>query len=307
MTELFNIPNHKIDSSKFSSFLHDKIVTDFENEIAKYVGAKYACAISSATNAIFLIMLNKNTTVDVPSIIPPVVLNAILTSGNKVNFVDNVEWVGDSYKLHEFEDYKVIDSAQKLKKNQFIEECNPNDLMFFSFYPTKPVGSCDGGMIVSDDEEKINWFREASLNGMSFAKDNWDRKIKFPGYKMYMNSFQAEIGMRNFKLYSCKLESLKIIKEIYNNKLNLKNTSDHLYRINVNNRAEMIQILKDNNISSGIHYHAAHLMPVYNNKKLTELPLSEKVSETTLSIPFHENLSLVEVYRICKIINDHAK
>ena len=44
----------------------------------------------------------------VPSMIPPVVCNAILTSGNKLDFNDDVVWVGDSYVLHQFDDYKII-------------------------------------------------------------------------------------------------------------------------------------------------------------------------------------------------------
>lgn len=301
MINLFNIPNHIVNTANFSHFLHGENVTEFENRFAKYVGAKYACGISSATNAIFLIMLNKNVTVNVPSLIPPVVLNAILTSGNKINFVDNVDWVGDSYVLHEFTDYKVIDSAQKVKNNQFKNECNENDLMFFSLYPTKPIGSCDGGMIVSDDEEKINWFREASLNGMSFAKNNWDRKIKFVGYKMYLNSIQAEIGNKNFDIYEEKLEKLEKIRNLYNDKLGLTNTSDHLYRINVGNRAKLIEILNKNNIVSGIHYTPSHLNPIYNINKV-DLLLSEEVSKTTLSIPFHENLSEEDVLVVIDVV-----
>ena len=64
---------------------------------------------------------------------PPVVANAILTSGNKINFIDDVDWVGNSYTLHQFDDYKIVDSAQKLERNQFQNECNPEDLMIFSF------------------------------------------------------------------------------------------------------------------------------------------------------------------------------
>ena len=149
MIKLFNPNNYIIDTSKFSNLLHDKVVEDFENKFANYVGAKYACSINSATNAIFLLFLNKGITVDVPSMIPPVVLNALITSGNKINFIDDTDWVGGSYVLHEFDDYKVIDSAQRVDKNQFKNEANDNDIMFFSFYPTKPIGSCDGGMIVS--------------------------------------------------------------------------------------------------------------------------------------------------------------
>ena len=155
MIQLFNLNNHIIDTSKYSNLLHDSIVTKFEDTIANYVGAKYAVTFNSATSALFLALLDKNTTITVPSMIPPVVLNAIITSDNKHNFIDDISWVGDSYVLHDFGDYKIVDSAQKLEKNQFKNECNPNDLMVFSFYPTKPVGSSDGGMIVSDDLEKI--------------------------------------------------------------------------------------------------------------------------------------------------------
>ena len=40
---------------------------------------------------------------------------------------------------------------------RFKKEANDEDLMIFSFYPTKPVGSSDGGIIVSNDFEKIRW------------------------------------------------------------------------------------------------------------------------------------------------------
>ena len=128
MIQLFNVNNHIIDTSEFSNMLHDKVVIEYEKKIANYVGAKYACAINSATNAIFLIFKMEDymnpRTVKIPSIIPPVVANAIITSGNKIEFNDDVEWVGDSYVMHKFRTYKVVDSAQKLEQNQFTKECS---------------------------------------------------------------------------------------------------------------------------------------------------------------------------------------
>ena len=175
MIQLFNVNNHIIDTSEFSNMLHDDIVTQYEKEIANYVGAKYACAVNSATNAIFLTMVMEKymnpRVIKIPSIIPPVVANAIITSGNKVEFTDNVEWVGDSYVLHKFRTYKVVDSAQKLERNQFTKECNPNDLMMFSHYPTKPLGGADGGVIVTDDYKKYKWFKQAVLNGTTFSNN----------------------------------------------------------------------------------------------------------------------------------------
>ena len=122
MINLFNINNHRIDTSKFNHYLHGSIVSEFEDNFCEYVGAKYACSINIATNAIFLSLLNKNQYVKVPSMIPPVVCNAIVTSGNKLGFSDDVDWVGDSYILHKFKDYKIIDSAQKVDNNQFKKE-----------------------------------------------------------------------------------------------------------------------------------------------------------------------------------------
>ena len=230
MINLFHLNDHIIDTSKYSNLLHDNIVTEFEDTIKDYVGAKYAVSFNSATSAIFLALLEKNITLKVPSMIPPVVLNAIMTSGHKYTFSDDVDWVGDSYTLHDFGDYKIVDSAQKLMKNQFIEECDDDDLMVFSFYPTKPIGSCDGGMIVSNNIEKILHLKSLALNGMGY--------------------------------------------------------------------------MKDNGVSTGIHYEAAHLHPTYRIDG-SKCPKSEQLSKQTVSIPFHEGLKISEIYHIINKIKEY--
>ena len=119
MIKLFNIESHHIDTSKYSNLLHDRVVRDIECKIADYVNAKYSVSLNSASSCLFLCMVNKDVVVNIPSMIPPVVANAILTSGNTIEFADDSDWPGYSYVLYEFADYKIIDSAQKLKKNQF--------------------------------------------------------------------------------------------------------------------------------------------------------------------------------------------
>ena len=83
MIELFNLPNYSVDTSYFNHILHDKVVNTVENKIANFVGAKYGVGVNSATNALFLSILNKGVTINLPTMIPPVVCNAIVTSGNK--------------------------------------------------------------------------------------------------------------------------------------------------------------------------------------------------------------------------------
>ena len=309
MIQLFNINSHNIDTSEFSNLLHDDCVEEFEKKIADYVGAKYACSINSATNAIFLSMLEKPNLVQrkhvsVPSMIPPVVVNAILTSsiGNVLEFYDDVDWVGDSYVLHRFDDYKIVDSAQKLQQNQFVKECNPEDIMILSFYPTKPLGGSDGGMIVTDDYDKYKWYKEAVLNGMSYAQNNWERGISFPGYKMYMSSIQAKILLNNFRTFDKKMRVLKQLCDTYNRELGYENTSQHLYRIEVIDNKKFINKMKQLGIVCGIHYPALHKNNVYNQNKKWDCPKSEELQNRTVSLPMNEKLSFLELeYIIDKV------
>ena len=306
MIQLFNINTHTIDTSEFSNLLHDEVVIELENKFAQYVGAKYACSVNSATNAIFLSMLNKNAIVSIPSMIPPVVANAIITSGNEVRFHDDVDWVGHSYILHEFDDYKIVDSAQKLEPNQFMKECNPNDLMMFSFYPTKPLGGSDGGMIVTDDYDKYKWFKSAVLNGMTYADNNWERGISFPGYKFYMSSIQAKIIMNNFENFDKKMRSLGSLVDIYNKELGYENTSKHLYRIEVLDNEKFIKSMKRVGIICGIHYSALHQNSIYNNdRQFLRLPKTEKSQRRTVSLPMNENLSFNETEYIIDNVKEN--
>ena len=247
--------------------------------------------------------------------IPPVVCNAILTSGNKLDFNDNTDWVGDSYILHEFDDYKIIDSAQKVDCNQFKNEANDEDLMIFSFYPTKPIGSSDGGIIVSNDYDKIRWFKEATMNGMTYAHNNWDRTIKFPGYKMYMNSIQCHIANENLKLLDFKKMKLSSIRKKYNKAFGYSNTSDHLYRIEVDNRDEFIDNMKSSGIICGVHYDALHEVKAYRESTSRPYNVTDKickntstVAKKTVSIPFHEKLDYDDsVNYIIEKVNRYRK
>ncbi len=309
MINLFNIPTHNIDTSKFNNLLHGSIVTDFEQQFAEYVGAKYAVALNSATSAIFLLFLNRNITVEIPSMIPPVVANALITGGNKIAFRDDVDWVGDSYLLHDFGDWKVIDSAQKVERQQYVKEATTNkDVIIYSFYPTKPVSGCDGGMIVSNDKAIIDHIRCLSMNGMSNELNNWERKISLVGYKMYMNSLQAYIASENFKNFEQKQAEINAIREFYNFNLGLENESLHLYRIMVGDNKDFIAKAKERGIVCGIHYPALHLNPVYYNPYQDEfkpLIFSKAYSSTFVSIPFHEKLTHNEGWKVVEFIKEY--
>ena len=326
MIDLFNINRYAIDTAEFKNVLHDNIVQEFEEEFAQYIGAKYACSVNSASNAIFLTFSEFVVPVTIghipyvikiPSVIPPVVPNSLIKAGMCVEFTDDVDWVGHPYVLYHHhgasadEDWKIIDSAQKVVRNQFRDEADPNDIMIFSFYPTKPVGGIDGGMIVSDDIDKINWYKEATFYGMSASHNNWERKIQSVGWKMYLNATQAFVAKNNLALLDCKNERLSEINKFYNSKLGYSNSSGHLYRIKVANNEDFIQNMKDAGICCGIHYRALHKNPLYtgydgyHHVELRSYQDSENTHAHTASIPFHEKLEDDQLKFICDTVKDH--
>lgn len=296
MINLFNIPNHTIDTSKLGHLLHGEIVKEFEAAFAEYVGAGYACFANSASSLMYIALLGLNTTIKVPSIMPRVVPNVIINTKNKLEFYDDVEWVGGCYKLTD----NVWDSAQEVSKNQYENTVSKiNDTMIFSFYPTKPVSGCDGGMIVSDSEHIINYYRSMINNG-STVGESWDIKQSKIGYKMHGNSIQATIAYNNFKNLEKKNSILEEICLEYNDKLGFKNKSKHLYRVRVKDNKSVLKYLESRGIKCGIHYEACHLNPVFKDcvYQKNNLPKSELEEKQTLSIPFNENLTKLDLQKV---------
>lgn len=310
MIKLFNIPNHSIDTCRFDNLLHGKTVREFEDKFTEYVGAKYGCSLHSATDAITIIYKHivgcQDT--EIPSVIPAVVSSTIcrIAKERQLNwsFCDNIDWVGSAYVLYSCLAYQVIDSAQQVDRNQYRTMMKQDrDLMIFSHYPTKPVGSCNGGMVVSNDKETIEKIRILANDGFANSeKNSWDRELKELGYKMSMNSIEAFIALRNLEKLDAKKARLNDIRNQYNARFGLKNTSDHLYRITVGNNRRFVEQAKQAGVICGIHYQCEHFNPVYNLDNIPSLPLSERAGKTTVSIPFHEALEKKEVEAVINLV-----
>ena len=311
MINLFEFDNHLIDTSDFDHLLHGEIVKDFEQEICEYVGAKYSASFFSASYALYAIMkssvCNTPDSISIPSMIPPVVPNTLVDAGVDISFNSDTEWVGSGYKLCD----GVVDSAQQLDRDQYKNHLWDhkfgNGLMVFSFYPSKPLSSLDGGIVVSDNKEKIDDLKSLSFYGMEYSDDSWSRVQKQVGFKAYMSTMQATIASRNLKNLDEKYEKIDEVREKYNKELGLENTSRHLYRIDVDDNQDAIKYFKDAGIVCGIHYAPQHLNSVFSdyNDLHEEFFFHEKVtipSRRTLSIPLHHKLTSEDTdYIISKV------
>jgi len=315
MINLFEFDNHVIDTSTFDHLLHGEIVREFEQEICEYVGAKYAASFFSASYAMYSILKSDScatpkspTRISIPSMIPAVVPNVLIDAGCEISFNTDTDWVGGAYQLCK----GVIDSAQQLDRDQYKNHLWDNrfgnGLMVFSFYPTKPLSSLDGGIIVSDCKEKIDDLKSLSFYGMEYAEDSWSRVQKQVGYKAYMSTMQATIASRNLKTLDSKYERIDEIRDKYNNELGYNNTSRHLYRIKVKNNTDAVLYFKDMGIITGIHYKPQHQNPVFSKWSFgTQLDFERDVvipATQTLSIPLHNKLTKEEVNYIIKTVKE---
>ena len=168
------------------------IVDLFEDKIAEYAGSKFAIALDSCTNAMFLclkylkaqgeIKIPKKTYLSVPSL--------IIHSGCKPVF-EEIEWSG-VYKLNP---YPIVDGATRFRKNMYIK----NTYHCLSFHRKKILPITKGGMILTDDENAKKWFKFARYNGRNERQDHKDIKdLDFLGWNMYMPPEQAAHVLKLF-------------------------------------------------------------------------------------------------------------
>ena len=178
---------------KYNSF---EIVGEFERQIADYTNAKYAVAVDSCTNALFLICTYlKVSNVIIPSKTYLSVPNSIIHAGGNVIF-DISEKANNWTGLYQLKPYPVYDSALRLTSNMYI----PESFMALSFHHKKNLPIGKGGMILCDNKEAYDWFKRARYEGRGERPYKED-DIQFLGWNMYLTPEQAARGLHLLQLY----------------------------------------------------------------------------------------------------------
>jgi len=165
-----------------------KIVKMFEEEVADYTGAPYAISVDSCTNALFLCC--KYLEVDdviIPSKTYLSVPQSIINSGGNVIFdPSSNDWRG----IYQLKPYPIYDAAKRFTSNMYI----PNTFMCLSFHIKKHLKIGKGGMILTDNKDAVEWFKEARYEGRS-EKLYHEDDIKNIGWNMYMTPQEASHGL----------------------------------------------------------------------------------------------------------------
>lgn len=164
------------------------IVAEFEKRVAEYAGSKFAVAVDSCTNALFLCCKYLGVkTVTIPSRTYVSVPCSVINAGGSVNFID-FDWTDKGF--YKLEPYPIYDAAQLFNKNMYIQ----NSYFCISFSATKTINIGKGGMILVDDQRAVDWFKQARYCGrheLPLMEDNFE----MIGWNMYMTPEQAARGL----------------------------------------------------------------------------------------------------------------
>jgi dTDP-4-amino-4,6-dideoxygalactose transaminase len=179
--------------NKYNPF---EIVKTFEKTMAEYTGAKYAVAVDSCTNAVFLcckyLKVEKAT---IPSKTYLSVPMSIIHAGAEVVF-DASNEANDWSGIYQLKPYPIYDSAKRLTTDMYIK----GSFMCLSFHQKKHICIGKGGMILTDDKKAVEWFKRARYEGRS-EKFYRDDTIDMLGWNMYMTPEQASRGLALFQNY----------------------------------------------------------------------------------------------------------
>ena len=220
----------------------------FEEEFARYVGARYAVAVSSGTSALEIIL----RTLDVQgySVIVPTntffaTPAAVLHAGGKVIFADAAENLcldPESVERNIREDTKGviivhIGGVIPPQVKQVQEICQAHNLFLmedaahvqgstldgkmagsfgiaaaFSFYPTKVITSGEGGMIVTNDEKLYHRALVFRDQGKAGFYGNIHTEL---GNNWRMSEIHAVIGLSQFHRLEEFVQHRRKIARIY--------------------------------------------------------------------------------------------
>jgi dTDP-4-amino-4,6-dideoxygalactose transaminase len=183
----------------------------------------------------------------------------------------------------------------------------------FSFYPSKNLGAMgDGGAITTNDD---------ALAERMIALRNYGSSEKYvfdyQGYNSRLSEIQAAILQVKLPYLDAENEirrniAKQFLVEINNDKVTLpdNNTVEndvwHLFVVRVEERDNFKKYLSDNGIGTDIHYPIApHKQSAYQQWQNLQLPITELIHETAISLPLNTTLTPEEISYIIQIVNEY--
>jgi len=212
-------------------------------------------------------------------------------------------------------------------KNQknFCGNGNYSDIGVFSFHPVKHIACGEGGMVTTNSKElyeKLILLRTHGITKETMAENHggWYYEMIELGFNYRLTDFQSALGItqlaKNKKGVERRNEISSAYKKAFEGEIKFQSlpknsyNAHHLFIIEVENRKELYDYLKLNNIFSQIHYIPVHLLPYYKNIGYDGANLihSENYYANCISLPMYPSLTSEEqnlvISKVLKFISN---
>ena len=328
-----------------------KRVEEFERAFAEKVGARFAVCVSSGTAALhvaYLALIKPGDEVLVPTFTHISTASMVHYAGGTPVFCDicprtftiDVEEIkrkiskktaaiapvhlfGNSCRIDEIIDIaseynlKIVwDAAQAHSTQYFGKDVGSfDDVVCYSFYPTKNMITGEGGIITTNSEEIYQNCKLLRSHGQ--GKKYYHTQF---GLNYRMTEVEAVIGIEQLKKLDFFIERRRKNAEYITTRLSgIEGIllpfveegilhSFHQYCILLDlaafkcSRDEFLQALMQEGVETGVHYpRPVHKQPVFEHLLGDiSLPVSEDVSKRIFSLPVHPYLSGEDLERIVK-------
>jgi UDP-4-amino-4,6-dideoxy-N-acetyl-beta-L-altrosamine transaminase len=245
--------------------------------------------------------------------------------------------LANEYGLWIIEDACHAPGGSFIKSNGQESKCGSGefaDLAIFSFHPVKHIASGEGGMITTNDESLYKRLRALRTHGI-IKDDNlytnsvdfasgienaesyplWYMEMQELGYNYRLTDFQAALGLSQLQRVdggiTRRREIASTYEKAFKNKQFIKGQSGvvaghayHLYVIEVDERLDLYNYLRENHVYAQIHYIPCHLMPYYRSQgwKEGDRPNAEKYYRHCISLPMYPTLSAAEQNLIIDLV-----
>jgi len=243
--------------------------------------------------------------------------------------IDQIMEMSDHYKLRVIEDAAEATGAEfeERKQAEWKKVGTFGDCGVYAFYPNKQMTTGEGGMIVTDDEKLYKLFR--SMRNQGRGEDGAWLQHERLGFNYRISDINCALGIAQLERIDEILDKREKVVRLYNERLKdcddvicphfeeNKKISWFVYVVRIKDRFErldrddILNKLREKGIGCSNYFTPIHLQPFYRKMfgyKKGDFPVTEKVSERTIALPFYNNLKEEQIDYVCenliKIINN---
>jgi dTDP-4-amino-4,6-dideoxygalactose transaminase len=198
------------------------------------------------------------------------------------------------------------------------------DIVTFNFSPHLKKNICNGGMLVTDDEEIMERARLLANHAMVRDEDalEYIYDVVDIGNDYSLSQLNAAYIRAQIKEQDINIQRQREIAQMYSKELegvdhvsvpDMSNEENpfSLYIIKIDkNRDSFAVALKEEGVGTGLHYIPLHLLSYYKTKyalRVNDFPVALRTFQQVLSLPIYASMSDDEVKTVIKTVKKIAK